>query len=96
MPACTRWRWAPTRRSPSSRSKVAKALEGLELPPEIKLQPNKVYFRPGDHQLMSSEFPGEILPDGKYPNMFKVADIVAGDKIALSVKDTGCKLDYPA
>jgi len=76
--------------------KVAKALEGLELPPEIKLQPNKVYFRPGDHQLMSSEFPGEILPDGVYPKMFKVADIVAGDKIALSVKDTGCKLDYPA
>jgi len=76
--------------------KVAKALEGLELPPEIKLQPNKVYFRPGDHQLMSSEFPGEILPDGKYPSMFKVADIVAGDKIALSVQETGCKLDYPA
>jgi len=76
--------------------KVAKALEGLELPPEIKLQPNKVYFRPGDHQLMSSEFPGEILPDGVYPKMFKVADIVAGDKIALSVADTGCKLDYPS
>jgi branched-chain amino acid transport system substrate-binding protein len=76
--------------------KVAKALEGLELPPEIKLQPNKVYFRPGDHQLMSSEFPGEILQDGTYPNLFKVADIVAGDKIALSVQDTGCKLDYPS
>jgi branched-chain amino acid transport system substrate-binding protein len=76
--------------------KVAKALEGLELPPEVKLQPNKVYFRPGDHQLMSSEFPGEILPDGVYPKMFKVADIVAGDKIALPIKDIGCKLDYPA
>jgi branched-chain amino acid transport system substrate-binding protein len=76
--------------------KVARALEGLELPPEIKLQPNKVYFRPGDHQLMSSEFPGEDLPDGTYPNLFKVADIVPGDKIALSVKDTGCKLDYKA
>jgi branched-chain amino acid transport system substrate-binding protein len=74
--------------------KVAKALEGLELPPEIKLQPNKVYFRSGDHQLMSSEFPGEIIQDGTYPKLFKVADIVAGDKIALSVKDTGCKLDY--
>jgi branched-chain amino acid transport system substrate-binding protein len=74
--------------------KVAKALEGLELPPEIKLQPNKVYFRPGDHQLMSSEFPGEIIQDGAYPNLFKVADIVPGDKIALSVKDTGCRLDY--
>jgi branched-chain amino acid transport system substrate-binding protein len=76
--------------------KVARALEGLELPPEIKLQPNKVYFRAGDHQLMSSEFPGEDLPDGTYPHLFKVADIVPGDKIALSVKDTGCKLDYKA
>ncbi|HVT55647.1 MAG TPA: ABC transporter substrate-binding protein [Xanthobacteraceae bacterium] len=76
--------------------KVAKALEGLELPPEVKLQPNKVYFRPGDHQLMSSEFPGEIKQDGKYPDVFKVADIVAGDKIALSVKDAGCHLDYKA
>ena len=72
--------------------KVAKALEGLELPPEIKLQPNKVYFRPNDHQLMSSEFPGEIIQDGVYPKLFKVAEIVPGDKIAL--KDTGCKLDY--
>jgi branched-chain amino acid transport system substrate-binding protein len=74
--------------------KVAKALEGMELPPEIKLQPNHVYFRPGDHQLMSSEFPGEIVQDGVYPHLFKVADIVAGEKIALSEKETGCKLDY--
>ncbi|HVY59571.1 MAG TPA: ABC transporter substrate-binding protein [Xanthobacteraceae bacterium] len=76
--------------------KVAKALEGMELPPEIKLQPNHVYFRPGDHQLMSSEFPGEIIQDGKYPNLFKVADIVPGEKIALPEKETGCKLDYKA
>ena len=76
--------------------KLAKALEGLELPAEVKLQPNKVYFRREDHQLMSSEFPGEINPTGKYPDMFKVADIVAGDKIALPVTETGCKLDYPA
>lgn len=76
--------------------KMAHALEGMELPPEIKLQPHKVYFRPGDHQLMSSEFPGEDLPDGVYPNLFKVADIVAGDKTALPVAETGCKLDYKA
>ncbi len=75
---------------------VAKALEGLELPPEIKLQPNHVYFRPHDHQLMSSEFPGEIIQDGVYPNLFKVADIVAGEKIALPEGETGCKLDYQA
>jgi branched-chain amino acid transport system substrate-binding protein len=76
--------------------KVAKALEGMELPPEIKLQPNKVYFRPGDHQLMSSEFPGEVIQDGTYPNLFKVAEIVPGEKIAPPVAETGCKLDYKA
>jgi branched-chain amino acid transport system substrate-binding protein len=76
--------------------KVAKALEGMDLPPEIKLQPHHVYFRAGDHQLMSSEFPGEDISEGTYPHLFKVADIVAGEKIALPVKETGCKLDYPA
>jgi branched-chain amino acid transport system substrate-binding protein len=73
---------------------VAKALEGLVLPPEIKLQPNNVYFRARDHQLMSSEFPGEISQDGVYPNLFKVAEIVPGEKIALTEDQTGCKLDY--
>ncbi len=75
--------------------KFAKGLEGLELPPQVKLQPNKVYFRPGDHQLMSSEFPGEIIAKGKYPDLFKVAEIVPGDKAALPESETGCKLDYP-
>jgi len=76
--------------------KVARAIEGLELPPEIKLQPNRVYFRPGDHQLMSSEFPGEAIPDGTYPDLFKVLEVMAGDDVALPVTETGCKLDYPA
>jgi len=76
--------------------KVARALEGLELPPQVKLQPNRVYFRPEDHQLMSSEFPGEAIPDGTYPNIFKVSQILAGDDVALPTAETGCKLDYPA
>lgn len=75
--------------------KVARALEGLELPPEVRLQPNKVYFRAADHQLMSSEFPGESV-SGTYPHLFKVSQIIAGDKVALPASETGCKLDYPA
>jgi branched-chain amino acid transport system substrate-binding protein len=76
--------------------KVARALEGLELPPEVKLQPHRVYFRAGDHQLMASEFPGEAIPQGTYPNLFKVSATLAGDSLALPVTQTGCKLDYPA
>ena len=77
-------------------TQLARALEGLELPPEIKLQPNRVYFRAADHQLMSGEFPGEVIPSGAYPNLFKVSQIVAGDDVALPAAQTGCKLDYPA
>ncbi len=77
-------------------AKLAHALEGMELPPEVKLQPHKVYFRKEDHQLMAGEFPGEIKHDGKYPDLFKVAEVVPGDKTALPASETGCKLDYPA
>jgi len=77
---------------------AAKALGDLELPPEIKLQPNKVYFRGGDHQLMLSAFLGELLQtgDGDPENLFKVNSIVAGDSTAPSVVDTGCKMNMPA
>ncbi len=77
---------------------VAKALGDMELPPEVKLQPNKVYFRGGDHQLMLSAFIGELLQkgDGDPENLFKVNNIVAGDSIAPAVADTGCKMNMPA
>lgn len=76
--------------------KVAKTLEGLELPPEIALQPGKLVYRAGDHQLIGNEFPGEIRHDGKYPDLFRLADIVSGEKIAKSVGADGCKISYPA
>ena len=41
--------------------KLAQALGDFELPPEVKLQPNKVYYRKGDHQLMTSAFVGGAL-----------------------------------
>ncbi|MGH6975968.1 MAG: hypothetical protein ACREED_02975, partial [Stellaceae bacterium] len=75
---------------------VAKALEGLELPPEVALQPGKLVYRAGDHQLIANEFPGEILHDGKYPDLFQLADIVPGSQIAKSVAADGCKLVYPS
>ena len=77
---------------------VARALADMELPPDIKLQPNKVYFRGGDHQLMLSAFIGELRQhgEGDPENLFKVNNIVAGDSIAPPVADTGCKMNMPA
>ncbi|MGH7103890.1 MAG: ABC transporter substrate-binding protein [Acetobacteraceae bacterium] len=76
--------------------KVVKALEGLELPPEIALQPNNPTYRAGDHQLIANMFPGYVLQHGTYPNLFHVAEIVPESKIAKSVQEDGCKMTYPS
>ena len=76
--------------------KVCKALEGLELPPEVALQPNKAYYRAGDHQLIGSQYAGQIISDGEYPNLFKVAKTVDASTIARSVEAKGCKITYPS
>ncbi|HKW54643.1 MAG TPA: ABC transporter substrate-binding protein, partial [Stellaceae bacterium] len=78
--------------------KLAKALGDFELPPEVKLQPNKVYYRKGDHQLMTSAFVGEALQQGKDDpeDLFRVDSVVPGDKTAPAETETGCKLQWPA
>ena len=77
--------------------KLAEALGDFELPPEVKLQPNKVYYRKGDHQLMTSAFVGEAQSKGDDPeDLFKVNEIVAGDKTAPPVADTGCSVQWPS
>jgi branched-chain amino acid transport system substrate-binding protein len=78
--------------------KLARALGDFELPPEVKLQPNKCYYRAGDHQLMTSAFVGEAVPIGKDDpeDLFRVDTVVPGDKTAPPVADTGCSLQWPA
>jgi branched-chain amino acid transport system substrate-binding protein len=78
--------------------KLAKALGDFELPADVKLQPNKCYYRSGDHQLMTSAFIGEAQSKGKDDpeDLFRVDSIVAGDKTAPAVGDTGCKMTMPS
>src|ERR1700719_613767 len=77
--------------------KLAKALGDFELPDDVKLQPNKCYYRAGDHQLMTSAFVGSAQSSGKDDpeDLFQVDQVVAGDKTAPPVADTGCKLTMP-
>jgi branched-chain amino acid transport system substrate-binding protein len=77
--------------------KLAHALAGFELPPEVKLQPNKVYYRGGDHQLMTSAFVGEAQAKGAGDpeDLFRVDTVVAGDKTAPPESATGCKVQWP-
>ena len=77
--------------------KLARALEGFRLPPEVGLLPGEPYFRAGDHQLISPVLAGEAhAPKGDPDNMFSVGAVVAGDQAAGPVTETGCKLSWPS
>ena len=76
---------------------MAHAMEGLELPPEIALQPGKVIYRAGDHELMPNIFVGEVHPPKASPgDLVSVAELIPGEQAAGSVADTGCHMTFPA
>jgi branched-chain amino acid transport system substrate-binding protein len=78
--------------------KMAHALEGMVLPPEVALQPGKVYFRAEDHQLMSTVFVGEVHPPvgGNPDDVFTVYKSVPGAEVAGTAAENGCRMTYPA
>ncbi len=79
--------------------KMAKAMQGLELPPEVALMPNNPHYRVGDNQLMPTLFVGhsQAAPAGGDPeDLFAVTQLVKGDEAALPVDQTGCKMTWPS
>ena len=76
--------------------KVAKALEGLELPPEVALEPNNPTFDPGNHQLDISLFEGHVKKNATYPGLFDVVETVPGSRIAKAGAQSGCHMTYPS
>ena len=77
--------------------KLAKALENFQLPPDIALMPDKVFFRAGDNQLMPDLYVGHAIEKGSTPeDLFKVDSIVKGVDAALPVNETDCHLTWPA
>lgn len=76
--------------------KLALAMEDMELPPEVALQPGKVRYRAGDHELMSNLFVGEVHPPASGPDdLFALQAVVPGEEAAGPVADTGCKMSRP-
>ena len=65
----------------------------------MKLQPNKCYYRKGDHQLMTSSFVGQAVAKGKSgdpEDLFEVDSVVPGDQTSPPESETGCTLQWPA
>ncbi len=78
---------------------MAKAMQGLVLPPEVALMPNNPYYRIGDNQLMPTLFVGHSQPapkGGDPEDLFDVTQLVKGDEAALPVDQTGCKMVWPS
>jgi branched-chain amino acid transport system substrate-binding protein len=78
--------------------KMAQAMEDLELPQEVSLSKNKARFRKGDHQLMSDLHVGQMHTPGPGgpDDLFKVEEVVTGEKAAGSAESTGCKVAWPS
>jgi len=63
----------------------------------VALQPGKVRYRAGDHELMPNIFVGEMHPPKGDPvDVFTVGALVSGEQAAGTVADTGCKMEQPA
>jgi branched-chain amino acid transport system substrate-binding protein len=76
---------------------MAKALQGLELPPEIGLMPSAPFYRAGQNQLIGTLYVGNAQAGGDAPDdLFKVTDVVKGADIASSIEESGCKMTWPA
>jgi branched-chain amino acid transport system substrate-binding protein len=77
--------------------KLAKAMEDLELPPEVALQPGRVQYRAGDHELMPNIFVGEVHPPkSNADDVFTTASLVPGEQAAGPVSETGCTMAHPS
>jgi len=77
-------------------AKVAKALENMNLPPEVGLMPDPPFYRAGDHELMPTLFVGNAQAKGSNDeDLFHVTEIVKGSEAAGPVEEAGCKMVWP-
>jgi branched-chain amino acid transport system substrate-binding protein len=79
--------------------KMAKAMQGFKLPPEVSLMPDGAFYREGQNQLIPDLYVGnaQAAPSGADPeDLFNVSEVVKGTTAAGSLEDTGCKMTWPA
>lgn len=77
--------------------KLARALNGLTLPPEVALQTYPATYRADQHLLIGTQWVGRAQAEGSAPDdLFHVDDIVESKTIAPTVQETMCKMTWPA
>ena len=77
--------------------KMARALQGLKLPPEIALMPGGAFYRAGQNQLIPDLYVGGAQAKGKAADdLFRVTEVVKGVDVAGTLEESGCKMTWPA
>jgi len=77
--------------------KIARAMQGMKLPPEVGLMPDQPFYRAGQNQLIPNLFVGHAQAKGSDPeDLFKVTEVVKGVDAAGTLEETGCKMVWPA
>lgn len=79
--------------------KMAKAMQGFKLPPEVALMPDDAFYRAAQNQLIPDLYVGNArqAPKGSDPeDLFHVTEVVKGITAAGTLQDTGCKMTWPA
>ncbi len=77
--------------------KMAKAMQGFKLPPEVSLMPDGAFYRAAQNQLIPNLYVGNAQSKGSAPeDLFNVTEVVKGITVAGTLEDTGCKMTWPA
>ena len=76
--------------------KMARALNGLTLPPEVALQPHPATFRADQHLLIGTLWAGHAQAKGSAPDdLFHIDEVIDSKTIAPTVEETLCKMTWP-
>ena len=80
-------------------AKMAKAMQGFKLPPEVSLMPDGAFYRASQNQLIPDLYVGNAREQGekgKPEDLFQVTKVVKGPEVAGTLEETGCKMTWPS
>ncbi|CAM5218431.1 Branched-chain amino acid transport system substrate-binding protein OS=Castellaniella defragrans OX=75697 GN=HNR28_002066 PE=3 SV=1 [Castellaniella defragrans] len=77
--------------------KMARALQGMKLPPEVALMPNDPFYRAAQNQLIASLYVGTAQASGPggEEDLFKISKVVDGASVNKPLAETGCRMEWP-
>ncbi|MDE3079196.1 MAG: ABC transporter substrate-binding protein [Paracoccaceae bacterium] len=77
--------------------KMARAMQGFQLPPELAMMPDGAFYRAGQNQMIGNLYVGHAQSNGKDDpeDLFVVDQVVNGKEVSPTLEETMCKQDWP-